>query len=105
MDDLLNLKELDFLYNECFKYLNDGDAENASEYLDRFCALYLQSSFIVAKEISKLEDVLEKASEAEKPKWNNLIIMLKKDYAFLNRNLRILTETQQEMGLTHAPRE
>jgi len=105
MDDPLNLKELDFLYNECFKYLNDGDAENASESLDKFCALYLQSSFIVAKEISKLEDMLKEADEAEKPKWNDLIIMLRKDYAFLNRNLRMLTETQQEMGLTNAPRE
>jgi hypothetical protein len=105
MTDELNLKELDYLYNECMKYLDGEDAKNASEYLDRFCALYLQSCFIVAGEISKLEDQLGKVSEEEKPIFKNLIGKLRKDYAFLNQNLSELTKTQQETGLTNAPTE
>jgi len=105
MDDDLNIGELDYLYNECAKYLDAEDAENASEYLDRFCALYLESTFKVAGEISKLEDKFEEVSEEEKPLWKGLVEKLRKDYAFLNKNLRILTETQQKHGLTNAPTE
>jgi hypothetical protein len=105
MDDDLNIGELDYLYNECTKYLDAEDAENASEYLDRFCALYLESTFKVAGEISKLEDKFEEVSEEEKPLWKGLVEKLREDYAFLNEHLRGIINIQQELGLTNAPKE